>query len=169
MEKFSNDFGTVTMRFGGKQRLFTVEEAIFFVSYLSQDTIDLQNEGRLKVLIGHSGAVARVERPSDARLDTTQKDARFRFAQKNERRIAHVAVDYKRHLAEDRFFIEATNGWLTFSELFDEFGARKASCLWIKVIEVCLVGNLTRPVGSSLPIDGVEIELGHLYEGFILT
>ena len=80
-----------------------------------------------------------------------------------------MAVDYKRHLAEDGFFIEATNGGLAFSELFDEFGARKANCLWIKVIEVCLVGNLTRPVGSTLPVDGVEFELGHLYEGFILT
>lgn len=121
------------------------------------------------MFIGHSGAVTCVECPSNAWLDATQKDTRLRFAQKNERRIAHVAVDYKRHFAEDGFFIEVTNGGLAFSELFDEFGACKANCLWIKVIEVCLVGNLTRPVGSTLPVDGVEFELGHLYEGFILT
>ena len=121
------------------------------------------------MFIGHSGAVARVERPSDARLNATQKDTRFRFAQKNERRIAHVAVDHKRHLAKDRFFVEATNGRLAFSELFDEFGACKANCIWIKVTEVCLVGNLARPVGPALPVNGVEFELGHLYEGLILS
>ena len=32
---------------------------------------------------------------------------------------------------KDRFFVEATNGRLAFSELFDEFGACKANCIWI--------------------------------------
>ncbi len=98
-----------------------------------------------------------------------RKTLRFGLPRRTSAALLSVAVDYKRHLAEDGFFIEAANGGLAFSELFDEFGARKANCLWIKVIEVCLVGNLTRPVGSTLPVDGVEFELGHLYEGFILT
>lgn len=52
VEEFSNDFWAVAMRFGGEQCLFAVEETILFVSNLSQDTIDLQNEGWLKMFIG---------------------------------------------------------------------------------------------------------------------
>ena len=93
MQKLADNLGAIPVRLGREQRVLAVEEAVLLVSDLPQNSVDLQYEGRFEVLVGDGGAVAGVERPRDARLDTAQEHARLGLSQQHECGVSHVAMD----------------------------------------------------------------------------
>ncbi len=169
VQKLSDDLEAIAVRLDREQRVLAVEEAIFLVPDLAEHAVDLHDEGRLKVLACDGRAVARVERPGDARLYAAQEHACLRLAQKDERGVRHVSVDDEPHLAQDGSLVQVADGWLALLELLHILLASERHRIGVKVVQIRLERELARPVMTAPSVDGLQFELGYLDEGLVLT